>query len=330
MKSIQQEEYIARINRVIDYIENHLDQDLSLAVLAQVACFSPYHFHRIFSSMVGESLNRFIQRIRIEKAAEQLLSNRRKSITAIALDSGFSGSDTFARMFRDRFGMSASRWREGGFREYGKNSQANRKNRQKDSNHSKAFNTVSRSNIHSTQIKLKTNLKHGDKRMFETQQMNVKVEELPERTVAYVRHIGPYAGNSSLFESLFTRIFTWAGPRGLIRFPETQVLAVYHDNPEVTDEDKLRTSICITVPVDTEVDGDIGKMKMPAGKHAMAYFELKSDQYEAAWKAVYGEWLPQSGYQPADSPCFEQYLNNPKEHPEGLCQVNICIPVKPL
>jgi AraC family transcriptional regulator len=93
-------EYTARINRVIDYIEKHIDKNLAREDLASVANFSPFHFHRIFGAMVGETLNQFIQRIRIEKAAVQLINHPKKSITEIAFDCGFSGSSTFARTFK--------------------------------------------------------------------------------------------------------------------------------------------------------------------------------------------------------------------------------------
>ena len=66
---ITKDEYTARINRVLDYIEANIDTALSLETLAGVAHFSPFHFHRIFKAMTGETLNRFIQRIRVEKAA---------------------------------------------------------------------------------------------------------------------------------------------------------------------------------------------------------------------------------------------------------------------
>ena len=94
------ESYIARINRVIDYVEANIDKELTLSELAEVALFSPFHFHRIFSAIVGETLNGFIQRLRIEKAATMLVQNPKKSITEIAFDCGFSGSSAFARAFR--------------------------------------------------------------------------------------------------------------------------------------------------------------------------------------------------------------------------------------
>ena len=148
--------------------------------------------------------------------------------------------------------------------------------------------------------------------------------------VAYLRHIGPYAGNEQLFGDLFNRLCAWAGPRGLLRFPETKMITIYHDNPDITDETRLRTDVCITVPPETQVDGEIGKADIPAGKYAVAHFEILPDQYGDAWNAVYGGWFPESGYKPDDRPCFELYLNDPKQHPEGKHVVDIYAPVKPL
>ena len=158
----------------------------------------------------------------------------------------------------------------------------------------------------------------------------VEVKEIPEFYVVYVRHVGPYKGDVELFGRLFGKLAQWAGPRGLLGSPDAKFMAIYHDDPHVTDESRLRTDVCVTVPKDTPVDGEVGKMTVSAGKYAVARFELANDEYEDAWHAVYGGWLPESGYQPADGPCYELYLNNPEEHPEKKCKVEIHVPVKPL
>jgi len=318
------EEYIARINRVIDYIEAHLAERLSLDRLAKVANFSPFHFHRIFGAMVGETLNQFIARLRTEKAAMQLAANPKKSITEIALDCGFSSSATFARAFKDRFSMSATEWRESrnsSLRKIGKTVRNGGKTNSKIGEATgDLFSYVGGSN---------SRQQWRDK-MKELLPVDVEVKELPELNVAYVRHIGPYAGQFEVFESLFGRLMQWAGPRGLVGGPDTQIMSVYHDDPEVTDEDKLRLDACITVPEGTPVDGEVGQMKVPGGKFAVAHFELDHDQYPDAWTALMGGWMPQSGYQPDDRLCYEWYRNDPKEHPEGKCVVDICVPVRPL
>lgn len=157
----------------------------------------------------------------------------------------------------------------------------------------------------------------------------VNIKEIPVWSLAYVRHVGPYAGNQELFENLFGQIFQWAGARNLIRFPETKAITVYHDHPETTPEDEQRISVGITVPSTAEVDGDVAKMEIGGGKFAVAKFEINPDQYTEAWKAVYDEWLPQSDYKPDNRACFENYLNDPKTHPEGKHIIEIYVPVIP-
>jgi len=324
-KKYQREEYVSRINRVIDYIERNVKKNLSLERLAGVANFSRFHFHRIFRAMVGETLNQFIQRIRIEKAASQLTINSKKSITAIALDCGFSGSAAFARAFKEAFQMSASEFRAEALLQDSKIRKTKSKERQangkirKDVDETSCYVDPQTSNL-IWRIKMK-----------DKGQIQVEVKDVPEFHVAYIRHIGPYKGDSALFENLFGRLMKWAGPRGLLQHPETRVLAVYHDDPKITEEEKLRTSACITVPGDIRVEGEVGKMAIGGGKYAVARFELAgSSEYENAWNTVYGAWLPESGYQPDDGPCYELFHNDPKEHPEGKHIVDICIPVKPL
>ena len=315
-------EYTARINRVVDHIEANLHRRLTLGELARVASFSPYHFHRVFSAMVGETLNQYIGRLRVEKAAMQLTANPHTSITEIALDCGYSGSAAFSRAFRDAFDMTPSQWRAGGD-EQRKICKTESKDRQTLRNAGKAildatFNIDGRTYTPSWRIQ-----------MSELGKVNIEVKELEPQNVAYVRHVGPYAGKEAVFEEMFNKLFMWAGPRGLVG-PDTRVLSVYHDDPDVTYEDKLRTSGCITVPEGTEVAGEIGQMTVAGGQYAVARFEITTNRYGAAWDMLMGQWMPESGYQPDDRQCYELYHNNPKEHPEGKQIVDICVPVKPL
>ncbi|MCP5105468.1 MAG: GyrI-like domain-containing protein [bacterium] len=98
----------------------------------------------------------------------------------------------------------------------------------------------------------------------------------------------------------------------------------------LTDEDKLRLSVCITVPEDTKGEGEVGKMVVTGGKFAVGRFEINMDEYPHAWYTMMAGWMPESGYQPDDRLCYELYRNDPKEHPENKHIFDICIPVKPL
>ena len=302
-------EYISRINKVFDYIEKHFDKQFTLEELANVALFSKYHFNRIFQGVVGETPFQFINRVRLEKAAYLISINPTESITGIANKCGFPDSAVFSRNFKKHFNKTPTCYRK-------ENSNISQVN-------SKLLQTGKKSFAYfcyeTNSMKWKTN--------FELNK-GVEVVTIPTKTVAYVRHVGAYKGDGDLFHGLWNRLFTWAGSRGLIGGRSFESLTVYHDSPNITEEAKLRTSICITIPPETEVDGIIGKMNIQGGKYAICHFELtESSDFEKAWEWVFGHWFPDSGYQPDDLPCFEIY---PKSPVKRKINVDICVAVKPL
>ena len=311
MSNSIQNEYIARINKAFDYIELNIGNQFTLQELAQVANFSKYHFNRIFYGVVGETPFQFITRVRIERAATLLLSPAKEPITEVAFKVGFKDISIFSRNFKNYFGVSASQYRKAK-NDNSNLSQTDSKNQQRFKKPSTYFCFESKT------IKWKANMELNK---------SVEIKDLPKMTVAYIRHIGPYKGDEKLFERLWNKLFTWAGPRNLIGSPDFKSLIIYHDDPNVTVEDKLRMSVCITVPPATKVDGEVGKMEVDAAKYVVARFVVDATQFGQAWQWVYGEWFPSSGYQPDDKPCFEMYPEEPKD---GKFTVDICVPVKPL
>ena len=155
----------------------------------------------------------------------------------------------------------------------------------------------------------------------------VEVKDLPKMTIAYVRHTGPYKGDEELFEGLFNKLFAWAGPRKLLNQPDIKTVTVYHDDPEVTDEQNLRMSVGLPVPSDTKTDGEVSKMDIDAGKFVVASFELGGQDYQKAWSWLFGEWFPASGFQPDDGPSMEMCSDKTES---GKHVVDICVPVKPM
>ncbi len=105
--------YKSRINQAIDYVNNNLNRSISLEELAAVAFFSPFHFHRIFVAVTGETVNNFTNRIRNEKAA-RLLKFSKKSISEISIECGFSSPSTLSRQFKQYFEISPAEYRKGG------------------------------------------------------------------------------------------------------------------------------------------------------------------------------------------------------------------------
>jgi AraC family transcriptional regulator len=153
---------------------------------------------------------------------------------------------------------------------------------------------------------------------------NAEIVELPERFVACVRHVGPYPE----IGKAIAKLFEWAGPKGLIQFPKTETLAVYHDNPEDVAESELRSDACMTVPKGTQGDGDVKTLSIPGGTFAVAHVEIDASEYGEAWDKLVGEWMPEHGVDSDPTRlCYELYLNDPAQHPENKHIVDICEPI---
>jgi len=296
---LKRREYVGRVNRVIDHVRENLRGDLRLETLARIASFSPYHFHRVFKSIVGETLNDYIRRVRAGRAASQLIQNPTRTITEIGVSCGYSSPSAFAREFRQQFGVSASQFRAGGqdslvrFREQ----------------------------LSATGAEFLP--KHSERTEMP---FCVEVRQFAPRHVAYVRHVGAY----DRIGKAFGRLMRWAGPRRLLRFPETEVLAIYHDNPDITPVDRLRADACITVPEGTKTRRDVGTMIVPGGLFAAAHVGIDLTQYGEAWDRLFADWFPESGYQPDDRMCFELYPHTPKKRANEKHVVEICEPIRPL
>ncbi len=301
-----QKEYIHRINKVIDYIDANLDKDLNLKKLSEVAMFSPFHFHRIFSAFTKETINDFVRRTRIEKAASILINNPDITINEAAYYTGFNSLPAFCRNFKKHFGKSAEEYRQNKITEKSKIRQSNSKNDKSDGSSSQYVCDIE--SINKNIMKKK-----------------IEIKEMPALDLVYCRHIGAF----DQIGQAYGKLMNWAGPRGLISSPDLKTVTVYHDDPTVTDMDKLRQSACITVKEKVKTKGEFGNFYVPAGKYVVGSFEIDATQFKDAWDSVC-LWLSESGYQPSDGNPYELYYNDHMEHPEKKFILDICIPVKPL
>lgn len=110
MKEQTKDEYLKRVRRVQDYIENHLADKISPSELSKLANLSPHHFHRVFRGVTGESVLEYTRRLKLERAARRLRVTGQK-VTDIAFDAGYESHEGFTRAFRDHFGVSPSEFR---------------------------------------------------------------------------------------------------------------------------------------------------------------------------------------------------------------------------
>jgi len=321
-------EYAQRVNRVIDHIRAHLAEDLSLERLARVAAFSPFHFHRIFRAITGETLSAFVQRLRLERAALALVHRRDDSVLTVALDHGFASAATFARAFRGHFGMSATAWRAGGARHWSKPGQATHTRADAKGTRAAADRKLGKANRKPGKA-ARGEQRHGGSRPSRKETtMNVAVKELPRYRVAYMRHVGPYGAQG--IPELWQRFRAWGERRGL-GGPGAIKLGIGHDDPEVTPPEKCRYDACLVVPESFVADKWVNIGEVPGGRYAVTEFVGSPHTIRDAWETLYRAWLPGSGYQPDDRPCVEIYRGDPEVggHP-GTFRCELAMPVRPL
>jgi len=309
-------EYITRLNRVLDAIHTNIDQPLTLEVLAAVAGFSPFHFHRIFKSLVGETLNEYVQRARLERAANMLLYHPGRSVLDAAFATGFSSAAVFTRAFKAHFGESPTRYRA----QNSKNRKVERK-QGKESWPPAGYNE----DRHLPDVSL-------ERSDFS---MDVEVKNLPFYHVAYIRHITGYSKgefNSDLNQA-FQRVCAWAAARDLFG-PTTLVIGIPYDNPDITPNDRCRYDACVTVPAEIrEGSGEVGVMDISGGKYAVARISVSSAETRKIGETtdrMYGEWLPSSGFTVDDRPALEIYYDNPDHAPSEWITMDFCVPIVPM
>jgi AraC family transcriptional regulator len=318
-KILKKNEYLSRLNRTIDYIHSHSHEDLNLDRLAEVACFSKFHFHRIFKAILGETVNEYVQRIRLERALGQLILNKYKSITEIALDCGFSSSQNFARSFKALYGVTPSRVRF----EYSWDSWLKQMDQIKDQDiNNLQLDEMALATYNSLQRKLSP-----ERILTRPAEMQVTVRTLPQYRVAYIRTWGPYNVEADI--SAFTRLLQWAIPRGLVN-DKSLIMGVVSNNPDFTPAEKLIYDACITVPESTEADRWVNIQLIPGGDFAVYHCEIDIHRQEDEWTRFLLNWLAQSDYQPDDRPAYTIYYNT--EAPAAIKNViaDFCLPVKPL
>lgn len=275
--------YHARMQRVLDHIDRHLDGDLDLETVSSVAAFSKFHFHRQFKATFGVSLHRYVQLARMRRASKRLADGRGQSVTDIALDAGYETPDAFARAFRQRFRQSPSSFRKSPdwvpwLQAFG------------------PFNTA-RSKIMQT--------------TFTPDQVTIR-EVAPTR-VAIFEH----RGDPETFDATKERFIAWRKAAGLS--PRTNpTFNIWYSERRPADPADYSMDLCVGVDADQPIDSMDGTVKageIPGGRCAVLRVTADTHNLEPAALYLYRDWLPASGEEMRDFPiyCRRFFLDEPEQ-----------------
>jgi len=292
-------EYIQRVNRAIDHIISHLSEPLRLDDVAAIACFSPFHFHRIFSALVGETFTEFVTRVRLERSLTLLLHNPEINLTQVALRCGFGSSSNFTRVFKKRFDVAPSRF-----------------------------------DIDALQAKRREDLVEFASAGGGTQRLErlpagenpdgfeVTFLDLEPRTVSYIRVSQPFQEGRVVDAAM--RLVAWAEARGLA---DGRWLGYMWDNPEVVALEDCRYDVGVEVP-NAKPEGEVGVLEFPAMRVATIPVRGSIELEQRAIDWMYGTWLPRARYVPDDQPAFEAWIGRPFAHGLEHFELDMHLPVR--
>ncbi len=297
------EEHLKRIRKVLNHIDQNLQDDLSLEKLAEIGAYSAFHFHRIFRGIIGETLQEYITRKRLEKSAMMLSHQKQKSIEDIFSEVGFKSHSTFSKIFKKHFGVSPSVFRKNTPEKFSKILPINSNNGQKEVVFQQYL-------YHLNQMKnfMETNAK-------------IEVKEMPEMHIASVLSIG-----IQNVEKAYHKLISWAISKNIFPRENVKMISVYHDSFKVTAPDKVRIHACMLLDEPIKNEGEIFAETLPKGKYIVGSFFIGIQEFEKAWQGLF-LWMNENGYQYRRTNPYEIYHNNYQEHPEKKCNVDFCIPI---
>jgi AraC family transcriptional regulator len=300
-KTQSKSEYAQRIDRVIDYLRANLHRPVKLAELANVACFSEFHFHRIFTAVSGETLNNFTNRLRLEKAA-RLLRYSEKSLTDIALDCGFSSSATFSRAFRSGYDTSPSQFRKSG--------------EIKKSKIRKELFPEDEYGLHVSGEDMSAEEKRAA--------FPVRLIDIAERHVAYIRVKNAFEMDRVL--AALTTLIAWAESQDV--FSQGILFGMSVDDPHVTPKHLYRYEVCLASSSPFECMEGMSRLKMPAMRYAAIRVSGDIHKVATAWDYLYRDWLIHSAYQPEHAPALEIFLDKESATDWSHFELELCLPVR--
>ncbi len=294
MKEATRAAYEESILRVQMHMQRTLDDLFDSNEIASVAGFSRFHLSRLFSAMTGESLLEYRRRLLLERAAHSLLYKAR-SVTELAFEAGYETPEAFTRAFSKLYGVPPG--------EYRRKLRAAMKHR---------LETIQ---VSSKLFSLSLSIDEGGRK-----NMEVKIEKHDPLKVAFIRHTGPYDTCGETWGKLCGAPEVASGLG-----PNTLALSLCYDDPDVTEPDKIRMDVCVTVDDGFVPGKGIEAQTIPGGEFAVVVYKGAYTGLHDAYRALYGEWLPKSGREFGDSYSMEIYRTDPEKTPpeENITEIRI-------
>ena len=320
MKSSTRSYYREAVARAVEAIAQGLDAALDLEQLAREAATSPFHFHRIFRGLLGETPLELHRRLRLERAAWALVTTD-DAVSRIAFDAGYETHASFTRAFRKAFERSPQEFRTGaevGDAEVGGRATGGDEARCGAGGSPRCIITA-RSRVHMTEDGVSW---PGFSTETGGSAMKVELRQMDAMRIATVEHRGAYHKISEAF----TRLGQLAGPAGLFG-PGTRTLGLYYDDPESTAEADLRSEAAVSVSDGARIPEGLNEKAIPSGTYAVALHEGSYQTLGDTWSELMGGWLPESDYRVTGVP-FECYLNMPGSVPDEELRTELYIPVE--
>lgn len=284
--------YLARFQKVLGYIDEHLDEDLTVARLSDVAAFSKHHFLRQFSDLFGIGVYKYVQLRRLKRASYQLAFRDDQPVTEIALDSGYDSLESFSRAFKKSAGQTPSEFR-------------------------KQPQWIPWHDTYEPLTALRTRYMQP-----KTDTRDVRMVDFPATRVAVLEHRGDpnHIGDS------IRAFIAWRKQHHLHPSRHATFNIFYDDPYQVAPED-YRIDLCVAVdramPGEATVDKTI-----PAGRCAVLRHIGSDDHLHGSIAYLYSQWLPQSGEEPRDFPLFVQRVTLFPDVAEHEAVVDIFLPLK--
>lgn len=291
--------YLDAVGRVVTHLVTHLDESPDLAALARLACLSPFHFHRVFRGMVGETPLELLRRLRLERAAHQL-RHETTAVTTVAFHAGYETHEAFTRAFRTAFGAAPSVFRQ--------NARAHPA-------------LAASSGLHYDPCGTATDFIPRD---TGGQTMQIDRETLPPLRLATITHIGPYNQIGAAFEQLGAI----AGPAGLYAHPDVLMIATYTDDPDGKPASELVSHAGIAIPEGVPIPAGLSEQRVSGGSYAR-YIHLGAyDVLGDVWTRFLGEALPANGFVLKPGLSLEIYRSDMRTTPPTEWRTDLLVPVE--